>query len=146
MRNASNTSNKAPAEVGLGMNTMQALVDGLGAAWQRERAGSQFTLGTMIEALENMDGQGAYVDALCDPHSYRGYYCDLAFEPAEGRVLVSDLLAVCRSALGEVFEGYKGGDYTMGKSTPVWISYYGSTGRKIVGIDRDGHWLTEADE
>ena len=38
------------------MLNMQALVDGMSAQWQRERAATQLTLGALIAALEKMRG------------------------------------------------------------------------------------------
>ena len=41
-------------------------------------------------------------------------------------------------AIGEVFEGYKGGDYTMSKNTPVWVANYGNSGNTgIVDVIHD---------
>jgi hypothetical protein len=123
------------------MDHMQALVDGMSAQWQRERAATQMTLGALIVALDAMP-PGAEIDGIQDPHSYRGYYADLAFEPKAGRVLVSEALAMCREAMGQVFTGYKGGDYVMGALTPLWISNYGTTigARKILSVDaKTGH-------
>lgn len=38
-----------------------------------------------------------------------------------------DMLELCLRCLGKDFEGYKGGTYNMGKTTPVWVSKYGTT-------------------
>lgn len=54
------------------------------------------------------------------PQSYRGYYNDLAFEVTHD-VLVKDMLDTARQALGETFQGWKGGDYTMSEYTQVWL-------------------------
>lgn len=64
------------------------------------------------------------------PHSYRGYYDDLAFEPLENAT-VKEMLACARSAVGKTFEGYKGGSYTMGLYSTVYLSEYGTTGEEI---------------
>lgn len=64
------------------------------------------------------------------PHSYRGYYQELAFEPLENAT-VKEMLACAKSALGTTYEGYKGGDYTMGPYTTVYLSEYGTTGEEI---------------
>ena len=50
----------------------------------------------------------------------------------------SVVLAMCKGAMGEVFQGYKGGDYQMGRNTPVWIANYGDVGKKIMAIRDDG--------
>ncbi|RSN26520.1 hypothetical protein DMC63_01405 [Streptomyces sp. WAC 05977] len=54
------------------------------------------------------------------PQSYRGDYMDLAFEVTHD-VPVKDMLDTARQALGETFQGWKGGDYTMGEYTQVWL-------------------------
>lgn len=113
---------------------------------RKKRSRTQMTLGKMIEALENFDG--GYVGAIERPHSYRGYYSDLAFECIpDGVMEIDDALAMCRSCVGEIYTGYKGGKYMMDLDTPVWIAEYGSCGMKIVGLDADdeGMWLLEED-
>ena len=112
---------------------------------QKHRASTQMTLGKMIMALEKMPS-GSEVINLSGPHSYRGYYCDLAFELGEGKRLAADMLAVCKSAMGKVFEGYKGGDYIMKESTPVWIAEYGCSGVKLMEIYEGGKYETEDDD
>jgi len=121
---------------------IQALIDGMSQQWQKERAGTQMTLGELINRLERVPPKTLV--KLGEPHSYRGYYCDLAFECVESTA--GEALAMCRECLGEVFIGYKGGDYQMGKMTPVWLAYYGSCGKKIMTIEDDGSLVTEEDE
>ena len=48
------------------------------------------------------------------------------------------LLKECRAAMGAVFTGYKGGEYQMGKSTPLWVASYGCCGKKLMAINDDG--------
>jgi hypothetical protein len=125
---------------------MQAIVDGMSSEWQRERAVSQMTLGKLIERLSAMP-QEALVDGIKEPHSYRGYYVDLAFEPSGGdRVSAGALLQLCRRCMGDVFEGYKGGDFQMGKNTPVWIAMYGRCGDKVIALRDDGTFEVRGDE
>lgn len=126
------------------MNHIQALIDGMGQQWQRERAESQMTLGKLIKRLEAMP-QDSLIDGLTYAHSYRGYYSDLAFERKADKVTVSSLLTECRDAMGQVFEGYKGGDYQMGCNTPLWIAHYGCTGEKLMAIRDDGSIETAPD-
>ena len=64
------------------------------------------------------------------PHSYRGRYDELAFEPLENTT-VGAMLECARSAIGQTYEGYKGGDYKMGEYTDVNLSEYGTTGEEI---------------
>ena len=57
---------------------IQALVDGMGAQWQRERAATQLTLGALIAALEAMPADSTVAN-LRDRASYRGYYSKSIF-------------------------------------------------------------------
>jgi hypothetical protein len=119
------------------MIDMQALVDGMGQRMQRERASTQLTLGGLIAALEAMP-EDAPVANLHSPDSYRGYYCDLYFERGDGTRSAGALLADCRAAMGQVFTGYKGGDYVMGALTPLWIASHGHCGQKLLAVRADG--------
>lgn len=121
----------------MNQHQLQAMMDALSARWMRERAETQMTLGKLIDRLEALP-PGQAIEAINEPHSYRGYYSDLAFERADGTQTASEALTICRSAMGEVFQGYKGGDYTMGRNTPVWIASYGCCGDKIMAIRDDG--------
>lgn len=123
---------------------MQALVDGLGLQWQRERAATQLTLGALIEALKVMP-DGTQVANLRDPDSYRGYYSDLYFVQGDGMRPAAELLAQCQAAMGQVFTGYKGGDYMMGALTPLWVASYGNCGQKLMAVHAGGHIDMEED-
>ena len=124
---------------------MQALIDGMSAKWQRERAETQMTLGELIAALEAMP-EGAEVANLNSAHSYRGYYSDLAFERDEGTRPAADLLNECKAAMWQVFKGYKGGDYVMGALTPVWVASYGCCGPKLMALHAGGEIETAEDD
>lgn len=63
------------------------------------------------------------------PHSFRGYYDDLALEPFEGITLVKKLLELLKKSLNKEFTGYKGGEFLMDARTPLWMSKYGSSVR-----------------
>jgi hypothetical protein len=44
-------------------------------------------------------------------------------------------LEMLKDADGKTFEGYKGGDYTMSRQTPVWVSNYGTSNETaVVGV------------
>lgn len=131
-------------------NWLQALVDGMNAHAQKERANSdQLTLGKLIEKLALLPTDTP-IAGLGDLDSYRGYYCDLAFEPTDEATTAGELLERCRAAMGQVFTGYKGGDYVMGAQTPLWVSRYGdASGLKLMGFEpRDGalHPVTEEEQ
>ena len=87
------------------INPMQAMVDAFSRGMEEQRAGSQMTLGALIAELETFDPK-RLVQGFGKPHSYRGYYEDLAFEPSEETMEVRLLLDVCRGCMGQVFEGY----------------------------------------
>lgn len=118
---------------------LQDFVDRMNAEMQRGRAETQMTLGKMIDALEALPSD-MEMEGLTFPHSYRGYYCDLAFERTGAKMKGAEIKALCMSAMGRIFEGYKGGDYLMGELTPVWIAAYGSSAnaRRIMAINPDG--------
>lgn len=112
---------------------LQQFINQMSNNWKQERSRTQMTLGKIISELESLP-QEKLIEQIADAHSYRGYYEDLAFERTGGTETVSELLSTCKVCLGEVFEGYKGGDFQMDESTPLWISHYGSCGVKITGI------------
>ena len=96
--------------------------------WSTARNAS---LGAIIDHLSTLDPAQVVADGFSGPHSYRGYYEDLAFRPAKN-VTVGTMLVAARSAVGQVFSGYKGGDYTMDENTDCWLAEYGDTGIPIV--------------
>jgi hypothetical protein len=77
--------------------------------------------------------------------SYRGFYEQLAIgydEDWQKPVTVAELLIQLRGAVGATFTGYKGGEYTMDASTPVWAANHGySNQTAIVGL-ADCSWQT----
>lgn len=67
--------------------------------------------------------------------SYRGYYDQLAIGVGTHYATVGSLLQELKEAVGATFTGYKGGEYTMGLDTCVWLSNYGeSSGSLITGV------------
>lgn len=113
---------------------MQKLIDELSKGWRAERSLSQMTLGKFISELEKLP-QDKEIENLRSPHSYRGYYSDLALTLGSGTRTVGSLLEELRNmCLGKVFGGYKGGDFYMDENTPLWIAKYGETGVKIMSI------------
>lgn len=88
------------------------------------------TLDELITALEAAPQDLVVPHGFNEPHSYRGYYHELAFEPARN-VTVASMLKAARSAHGATFHGYKGGEYTMTGDTDCWLSEYGRTGETL---------------
>mgnify|MGYP001604274873 FL=1 len=86
------------------------------------------------------DVEGLYPGTI---DSWRGAYSELAlaYESGGERPTVSQLLRQCNAVNGRILQGYKGGDFLMGKTTPLWASNYGdSTGFRgnstaIIGLD-----------
>ena len=114
--------------------SMQNLIDEIGRQGFKDRSRYHLTLGGLIEALEktppNMKVLTDTGLLLGNEHSYRGYYSDLAFEAFEpgdptGFKTASELLAICKGALGSQYGGYKGDLFKMEADTPLWVSKYG---------------------
>lgn len=85
------------------------------------------TLDELTTLLGKTDPELVLPNGFTNPHSYRGYYDELAFEPAEN-VTVGSMLSAAWSADGATYTGYKGGEYTMTSDTTCWIAYEGSVG------------------
>lgn len=86
----------------------------------------------LIDALAAADPEHVAPLGFGSPMSYRGFYEELAFEPAQN-VTVASMLAHARSALGATFEGYKGGEYTMHAYSDCYINRYGESGGDKIG-------------
>ena len=120
------------------------MVDALGDAMRDMRSDYHLTLGAAIRELSMMPKP--YVVAFDfnnyspgEEQSYRGYYSDLALEPESNEPkTVEALLHQLKAALDKEYMGYKGGDFLMDGSTPLWVSKYGEgDGRAIIGIQQD---------
>lgn len=94
------------------------------------------TLSDLIARLENTDPTLTLRPGFTNPHSYRGYYEELAVEPTES-CTVADLLQEMRGALGTTYQGWKGGDFTMDESTTVYVAHEGSTGEEFSSLALD---------
>jgi hypothetical protein len=89
-------------------------------------------LGEIIAALEAEDPARVLPVGFTNPHSFRGIYADLAFEPAKN-VTIGDMLAAARSAVGTTYQGWKGGDFHMDDRSDCWISYEGEGSDNKIG-------------
>lgn len=124
------------------IHPIQAMIDGMNAAYQKQRSETQMTLGGFIAKLSSLDPERKIV-GVGDPISYRGYYSDLAFEPTTDVKTVVEVLAKAKDCMGRIFEGYKGGDFQMGENTPIWSSEYGtSSSDRIMGLNTDSEPIT----
>lgn len=81
-------------------------------------------LGKLIELLEKFPESRKVQNGFGNPHSWRGSYDELAFEPVADTT-VGVMLQEARSALGTTYCGWKGGDFTMGENTRVNIDFEG---------------------
>lgn len=87
-------------------------------------------LKSLIEQLSSLDPATVCSPGFCNPHSYRGYYERLAFEPC-AEATVEDMLATAEGASGATYNGWKGGDFTMGDETLVHLADSGCLGEKM---------------
>lgn len=86
----------------------------------------------LITALKKEKNRKTRIVAngFANPHSYRGYYEQVAFEPAEN-VTVESMLQAAKKALGSTYSGWKGGEFTMHEFTTVNLSFRGNVGEEI---------------
>lgn len=98
-------------------------------------------LADWIEALEKVP---ATADVMFDDGtsvgrltSWRGVYAQLSIDTHRGEPFTAiELLKDARDADGGTFTGWKGGDYTMDLSTPVWADEEGTCpGRIPLAVD-----------
>ena len=107
-------------------------------AMQRERqeqlkTSSQLTLGEIILKLEGIKNKKLPVIFDVEQYypvgisSWRGSYHELAleYESDEEPMLLKDFEKMLKKMIGKTLMGYKGGDFLMGKTTPIWVANYG---------------------
>lgn len=78
------------------------------------------TLGEMIDTLAALPQGMALRPGLGRPCSWRGSYSELAFCRTE-QATVADVLAEARGAVGATYTGWKGGEFTMGFASDVYV-------------------------
>ena len=84
-------------------------------------------LASVIKILESADPAKTASPAFGVARSYRGYYEQIAFQPVD-KATVGEMLRIANACIGAVFEGYKGGMYTMDEQTTCVVCEYGTTG------------------
>ncbi len=74
--------------------------------------------------------------------SWRGIYAELAlgFSSKCDEMPLSIFIELLKDAEGKTFTGYKGGDFTMSRHTPVWVANYGNSGNTAVIDIVDARW------
>lgn len=137
-----------PIDLGPALNNVRAIADFLSAG----AASDNMTLGQFIDDLRQQPDDNKVCFDFChfEPtviDSYRGYYDHLALGYVKGRwndesMTVGKLLALCESAVGSIFCGYKGGDYRMDRDTPLWVANSGETGDTAVLRVQDAGYFT----
>lgn len=109
---------------------------------------SQLSLGELIDKLEALPNKSMSVVLDFGPvptclSSWRGSYSELAIEYRDGDAPdVFTFILECRRAVSKTYEGYKGGDYVMGRETPVWVSQWGEAeNNAVVGVRDAGDMI-----
>ena len=73
-----------------------------------------------IEILEQQPRDKVLATGLGNPHSWRGSYDELAFEPVDNTT-IGEMLECANQCIGKVFEGWKGGTYAMDGATEIHV-------------------------
>jgi len=84
----------------------------------------------LIEFLEEKDNDIVCPIGFAKPHSYRGDYSQLAFEPDED-VTVGAMLRDAKEAHGSTYTGWIGGEFTMGDYSSCYLANRGERGEEI---------------
>lgn len=104
---------------------------------QRVAETGQLTLGMLIQQLRDIEDaeKEVFFDFGHDRRypvgfiSWRGIYRELALTYEDhnnyGPMSVGEFLSLCEKTVGEEFYGYKGGEFIMDESTPIWVDNYG---------------------
>jgi hypothetical protein len=110
--------------------------------------GRRLSLGEFLDVLERQPEAdlvlfdfGGMVPTRVN--SYRGYYEDLAIGFGDvDTPKVAEVLKELRSAIGKTFEGYKGGNYRMGRNSRLWVANYGRTSDTVITGIAECSWAT----
>lgn len=127
------------------MNDIQTMINTMTEIARDERSKYHVTLGEIIDTLKEISGRGegyrvvtvewdGRIMGIINPHSYRGYYSDLAFEPVDHPTTVDEVLEAADRVLDTELDGWKGGDFLMHEGVPLWIAYEGKTGDAVLSV------------
>jgi hypothetical protein len=115
----------------------QEMFDNMMAAKRAERmkTSSQLTLGELILKLENVKDKKKKIEFDFNGNhgptkirSWRGSYNELAIDYGmDDRYTLLQFIEELKGSIGKTYEGYKGGDFTMGKITPIWVAHWGES-------------------
>lgn len=100
---------------------------------EKFKTSSQLTLGEIILKLEGIKNKKLPVIFDVEKYypvgidSWRGSYYELALEYEKNGepMLLGDFIKMLKKIIGKTLTGYKGGNFLMGKITPVWVANYG---------------------
>jgi hypothetical protein len=124
---------------------------------ERLKNSPQLSLGEIIAKLEGAERVTAEVQfdferlVPTSLDSWRGSYDELGLgfrvtgytDGADDKLTeptVESLLKELRGAIGKTYTGWKGGDFEMGRRTPVWVANPGNCGNTaIVDVKDHGH-------
>lgn len=123
------------------------------------KTSSQITLGELIARVEPIvakqreviekyedeayvcfDFEYAYPTDLI---SWRGSYAELSLtftfpdhsDKNTEPLTVTAFLELLKGAIGKTYTGYKGGEFVMGRQTPIWVANYGNSGETaVIGV------------
>lgn len=129
---------------------LQNIIDNALIAGRAEemKTSEQLTLGEMILKLESLPKNYKNYKEKETPKkvvfqfeyltptgvsSWRGSYRELALEfDGDKSFTHEEFTNLLKETVGNTFQGYKGGDYVMGKNTPIWVANYGNSGETAV--------------
>jgi hypothetical protein len=111
----------------------------------------RFLFQLALSAPTTSDNVSGYPTGLS---SWRGSYAELALNfsfvgygmpgyiktdgPDLKELTVTEFLAILKSAIGKTYTGWKGGDFVMGKNTPIWVANDGNSGNTaVIGVRDD---------
>ena len=134
------------------MDIQTLLTSALDAQRSKEFANSdQLSLGEIISKCEALTPKFTNPPEVIfefehmyptDLKSWRGLYSELALGFNHDGIppILDQFIETLKSAIGETFTGYKGGNFTMSEKTPVWVANYGDSGNTaIVDVLDDMH-------
>jgi hypothetical protein len=122
----------------------------------------QWNLGQLIDAVKSVSDKDkrvkySHVTSPQDSNyfgypagacSWRGIYKELAIGYKDLFVdcmptTVLEFLILLKGCVGTTFYGWKGGEYTMTRETPVWVDSPGDSNHNMVyGISESDDWVT----
>jgi len=89
------------------------------------------TLGELINLLKELPAKTKVMNSMTEPHSYRGFYGDIAFTFVPTESTVGEQLKLAESVLNKEFTGYKGGTFKMTSNTVCWSAEHGCLGDEL---------------